>query len=224
MIYPLTEELKRKILNSVTFLSHLQKIDLNTKSKQILILRGSTASDILEFQEYFASMGITNVIPITNRDGNQLKIYVLSVKNSTTFSLTVQSVWKCGENDHNDDKCKSDLLKCVNCGENHSSWYKGCKVFKEKFRNSVREDNTIDRPIDNSKNFYRTYSAVVNKPDFSKEILAKILVPNLPKPDFKKIELICKQFTTHDLTYGNPAPIKELDVYMKKVWNTIHNE
>ncbi|CAF1047961.1 unnamed protein product, partial [Brachionus calyciflorus] len=80
---------------------------------------------------------------------------------------------KCGENDHNDDKCKGYLFKCVNCGENRSFWYKGCKIFKEKFRNSVRQDNRIDRPLDNSKNFYRTYSAEVNKPDYFKEILAK---------------------------------------------------
>ncbi len=41
---------------------------------------------------------------------------------------------KCGKTSH-EDECETNELKCINCGENHSCYFKGCQKYKDEIRN-----------------------------------------------------------------------------------------
>jgi hypothetical protein len=55
---------------------------------------------------------------------------------------------RCGEN-HKEDQCTSLSRKCINCGGLHSSFYKGCPVYKEELAKllSKKEENKSESVI-----------------------------------------------------------------------------
>ena len=70
--------------------------------------------------------------------------------------------------DHVAENCTSDISECVNCGDNHSSYYKGCLKYKELLKAEVikittsKEDKKNTRPAAKmNEGFTRTYSSAV---------------------------------------------------------------
>jgi hypothetical protein len=82
---------------------------------------------------------------------------------------------QCGDN-HKTETCVSLTLKCPNCNEKHSAYYKGCAVYKSRFQQKIaqmrsrnkeesnRESNNVisratEAPIPTG--FMRSYSAAL---------------------------------------------------------------
>lgn len=88
---------------------------------------------------------------------------------------------RCGQTEHKDEMCpcqRTLIYKCVNCGENHSSYYKGCKEYKIRYNNSIKESKTHSQPHSSSKTvqagFFRNYSQVANQSPNANMILEKL--------------------------------------------------
>ena len=47
---------------------------------------------------------------------------------------------KCGKDTHEGD-CENNQIKCLNCEDNHSSYYKGCPKYKELMKKEVAKTN-----------------------------------------------------------------------------------
>ena len=88
---------------------------------------------------------------------------------------------KCG-GEHKSTDCKTEEKKCLNCGENHSCYYKGCKIYKEQIKNELENKKKNNNIHANSQQknkvpdgFVRSYSDAVNiSKDISKQIDEKL--------------------------------------------------
>ena len=76
---------------------------------------------------------------------------------------------KCGSTDHSDETCSESERKCVNCGQNHSSYYRGCASYKELYKDILNKNkiNFIKQSSANGapSGFYRNYSTALNNND-----------------------------------------------------------
>ncbi|CAF1051025.1 unnamed protein product [Brachionus calyciflorus] len=80
LLYPKSVREKLLVLNSVTFLSHLQKLDLySSQNLDFIVVRGITGDQVSEFKKDFVKFGIKNVVPIKKKDGRQLRICKIEV-------------------------------------------------------------------------------------------------------------------------------------------------
>ncbi|CAF1064073.1 unnamed protein product, partial [Brachionus calyciflorus] len=92
---------------------------------------------------------------------------------------------KCCSKDHLDSDCPQNNLekknlKCANCSQNHSSYYKGCQIYKNNYKLIVEKskeknqlnvpNRSITQPIPSS--YQRNYSTIVS--NSNDQILSKL--------------------------------------------------
>ena len=76
---------------------------------------------------------------------------------------------KCGKTSH-EDECETNELKCINCGENHSCYFKGCPKYKDLMKVEIEKLYEVKRvkKMSDTNNrgvpegFKRNYSAMTN--------------------------------------------------------------
>ena len=177
-------------------IKHVQEI-LNKDGNQIKISKIELVSR--EAKETLSSIGfiqiclsryrVENVVkpPIRCHKCKQFGHLMANCKNTETCA-------KCG-NEHNTDTCPNTQIKCLNCGEKHSCYYKGCRVFKDLYKQQIehnkqsgtnhttainisKSSNEIPNTQHKPSGTYRSYSEAIssNQPNISKleEKLAQI--------------------------------------------------
>ncbi|CAF1075663.1 unnamed protein product [Brachionus calyciflorus] len=65
-------------------------------------------------------------------------------------------------NYHFDKDCTREFKKCVNCDQNHSSWYRGCSVYKREYIAQINSEKKSSKSCKNEANSSRSYSQVVS--------------------------------------------------------------
>ncbi|CAF0832877.1 unnamed protein product [Brachionus calyciflorus] len=196
----ITLDSKIKILNNTNVFSNCKRLDLDRSQKQnpTLVVKGISANDLNEHYNELVDKGVVDVIEIKNKNGEQInisKIVLASdeiksnlldhkkiIVNRVRYSIeeVAKPPKRCTKTDHTDENCPSletQVFKCVNCGENHSSFYKGCIEYKQRDKANITEINSVNNK-NNLNNiqpgFYRNYSEATNPNNNQDKILAKL--------------------------------------------------
>lgn len=111
----------------------------------------------------------------------------------------------CGSNDHKDDKCperkkarEKRFLRCVNCQQNHSSYYKGCQKYKENYKKMIVSQKTNEdatrsiNSLEVPKGFTRIYSTAVKSFNSESSLNSNQILEKLNENNRKQTELLEK--------------------------------
>ena len=128
----------------------------NNEAKKAILYKGKIALGLFQYKcEANARQAIRC------HRCKELGHFLINCKNKERCS-------KCSSEDHVAENCTSDISECVNCGDNHSSYYKGCLKYKELLKAEVikittsKEDKKNTRPAAKmNEGFTRTYSSAV---------------------------------------------------------------
>ncbi|CAF0990596.1 unnamed protein product [Brachionus calyciflorus] len=180
IVFPESQESKELIIKRIEIFPECKRLDLSSQEKQrpMLLIKNSCASDISIHEQELAANGIEEKKLLEDRILviNSVRYQVGEIARPpkrckkckkfyhTALNCTNEACCgRCGRKDHDDENCPSIKTKefnCVNCGENHSSYYEGC-------RDSDNKQIT-------STGFYRSYSDVANSKNSNNEILEKL--------------------------------------------------